>query len=208
MGPFRVGFFHGIFAALVAAFSNFFFVFFDPATSAGWALATMTDFLPLFALAAYIFLGILAALRASPVRIDPGVPYRSQVMRDAALAAVIVAVMAASVNLVSTGLQATVFRDEINTFASEAAPRIADYVNEAGKSLSDPPPPTSAGQVERLLQPPTLGDLGRALGNAAIGTMLLGAVGAGIGALRGRSMPDGQDVPEKSPGRSRDQKAD
>lgn len=200
LGPFRVGFFYGIFAALIAVFANFFFLLLDPAQTTDWILAATTDFLPLSALAAYIFLGIAAAFRVRPSRIDADVPYRSQVLRDAALAAAIVAFMAGSVNFISTGIQATIFADDIRTFAAEAAPRVAGYVEEVGEDLSDPPPIPSAEQVEQGLQPPTLRSLGSSLGNLALGTMALGALGGIIGALRGRSNPEPpeEDAPDKS----------
>ncbi|MGH3088528.1 MAG: hypothetical protein ACRDSJ_14565, partial [Rubrobacteraceae bacterium] len=76
MGPFRVGFFYGVFAALVAVFSNFFFLFLDPGETTDWILAATTDFLPLSALALYILLGMAAALRTRPSRVDADVPYR------------------------------------------------------------------------------------------------------------------------------------
>lgn len=198
LGPFRVGFFYGVFAALIALFANFYFLLFDPAETRDWILAATTDFIPLAALAMYIFLGIAAAFRTSPIRIDPDVSYRSQVMRDAALGAAIVAVMVGSVNFVSTAIQATVLSENIQNFASEAAPRVAGYVEDVGESLSDPPPIPTPEEVERGLQPPTLGALGGVLGNTALGTMALGALGAVIGALRGRSTPDPpEDDPDK-----------
>ncbi|MBA2693349.1 MAG: hypothetical protein H0U65_12815 [Rubrobacter sp.] len=185
-----------MFAALIAVFANFFFLILDPVETRDWILAATTDFLPLSALAMHIFLGIAAAFRTSPTRIDPDASYRSQVMRDAALAAAIVALMAGAVNFASTGLQATVFSESIRNFASEAAPRIAGYIEEVGEDLSDPPPIPSAEQVEQGLQPPTLSSLGSSLGNTALATMALGALGGVIGALRGRSNPD---PPEEKP---------
>ncbi|MGI8650501.1 MAG: hypothetical protein ACR2KW_09010 [Rubrobacter sp.] len=184
-GPLRVGIFYGLLAGMVALFSHFFFFLIDPATMTDWVLAAMTNFIPLAALAAYIFLGMLAALRARPTYLDSGVPYRSLLLRDAALAAAIVAIVAGLFNLVSTGLQATIFADDIRSFATEAAPKIVAYVNEVGSELNDPPPPATIEQIERVLQPPALADLGQTLGNTAIGTMLLGALGGVIGALRG-----------------------
>lgn len=199
LGPLRVGFFYGGIAALVSAFAHFFFFLLDPVETADWVLAATTDFLPLAALAAYLFLGILAASRARPTYLDSGVPYRSLLLRDAALAAVIVAVMAGVAGFIFTALQATVFADYIRNFASEAAPRIAAYVNEAGRDLSDPPPPTNANQVEALLSPPGLRDLGRALGNTASGAIFLGVVGAIIGAIRGRATsPETTDKPPET----------
>lgn len=193
MGPLRVGFFYGVFAALIAVFANFFFLLLDPVETRDWILAAVTDFVPLSALAMYLLLGIAAALRTSPTRIDEGVPYRLQVMRDAALAAAIVAVMAGAANFVSIGIQATVLSENIRNFAAEAAPRIAGYVEEVGESLSDPPPIPTAEEVEQGLQPPTLGALGGALGNTALGAIALGAVGAFIGFLRGGSNPESSE---------------
>lgn len=196
MGPLRVGFFYGVFAALIAVFANFFFLLFDPVETRDWILAATTDFVPLSALAMYVLLGMAAAFRTNPTRVDEGVPYRLQVMRDAALAAAIVAVMAGAANFVSTGLQATVFSESIRNFAAEAAPRVAGYVEEVGESLSDPPPIPTAEEVEQGLQPPTLGALGGALGNTALGAIALGALGAVIGALRGGR----SDSPEEKSG--------
>lgn len=190
LGPFRVGFFYGVFAVIIAVFANFFFLILDPSETRDWILAATTDFLPLAALAMYIFLGVAAASRTLPSRIDPDASYRSQVLRDAALAAAIVAVMAGTVNFVSTGLQATVFSDAIRAFASEAAPRIEGYLEEVGEDLSDPPSIPGVEQIERGLQPPTLRSLGSSLGNLALSTMALGALGAFVGALRGRSTPE------------------
>lgn len=185
LGPLRVGFVYGLVAGAVALFSHFFFLLIDPRTMTDWVLAAITNFTPLAAIAAYILLGIIAALRTRPTYLDDGVPYRSLLLRDAALAAATVALIAGLVNIVSTGLQATVFAEDIRTFATEAAPKIAAYVNEVGSELNDPPPPATVEQIERVLQPPALADLGQTLGNTAIGTMLLGALGGVIGALRG-----------------------
>ncbi len=185
-GPLRVGLFYGILGVAIVLVEGFALFLLDPRTTSAWLLAALADFLPLLALASYILLAALAALRVQPVRLEPGVPYRSQLMRDAALASAVVGLMVGVAALVLTGLQATLFADEIRDFAREAAPRIAAYIEESRRELSDPPPPVSPGQVERLLQPPAPGDLGRALGNAALGTIFLGALGALIGALRGR----------------------
>lgn len=197
-GPLGVGLFYGTLGVVIAAVEGFALFLLDPRTTSAWLLAALTDFLPLLALASYILLAVLAALRVRPVRLEPGVPYRSQLMRDAALAAGIVGLMVGLAALVLTGLQATLFADEIRAFAGEAAPRIAAYIEETRRELSDPPPPVSAAQVERLLQPPTPGDLGRALGNAALGTIFLGALGALVGALRGRSGAGGPEGKEES----------
>ncbi|AHY46520.1 Hypothetical Protein RradSPS_1237 [Rubrobacter radiotolerans] len=193
MGPIRVGFFYGAIAVVIAVFSQFFFLFLDPVETTDWVLAALTDFLPLAALAAYIMLAFLAALRARPTYLESGVPYRSFLLRDAALAAALVGALAGLANVLSTAVQAIFLADEIRAFAADAAPRIAAYVNEVRQDLSDPPPPTSAEQIQRLLQPPEIRDLAQSVGNAAIGTMILGALGAFVGLLRGLAKRNSDD---------------
>lgn len=190
MSPLRTGFVYGVVAVVVAVVANLYFLFLDPGETPAWILAASGAFVPLLRVTAYLFLGILAALRARPVRLDPEVPYRSLLLRDAALAATVVGVMAGLTVLLVTALQATLFADEMRSFAQDAAPRIASYVNEERESLSEPPPPADVEEIEETLQPPELRDLGRLMGNVVIGAILLGAVGALVGALRGFSGPD------------------
>lgn len=189
MAPIRAGIFYGFFAALVAVADGFYFLALDPAETPEWVTAALADFHTPLALAAYLFLAILAALRVRPARLDPGVSYRSLLVRDCALAATVVAVIVGVVLLVSGALQATLFADETRAYAREAAPRIVEYVEEVRGELSEPPPPPSEAAIERRMQPPTLRDLGRSMTNFVLRAILLGATGAAVGALRGLKRP-------------------
>ncbi|HET7478325.1 MAG TPA: hypothetical protein VFJ72_02290 [Rubrobacteraceae bacterium] len=184
MGPLRTGFVYGLIAVLLTLVAGFRFVYLDPAGTPEWVLATTETFLPLLVAAAQIFLGILAAIRTLPVRVDPDVPYRAILVRDCTLAATVVAVMVGVALILMTALHATVFADDLRAYAHDAAPRIAAYVNETGKDLREPPPPTSAGQIEKNLQPPVVEDLGRSLFNLVLRALLIGAFGAGVGFIR------------------------
>ncbi len=177
--------------ALVALADGFYFLFLDPTEVPDWVTAALADFHTPLALAAYLFLALLAALRVRPVRLDEGVPYRSLLLRDCALASTLVAIIVGVTLILSVALQATVLADEMRAYAREAAPHIAAYVEEVRSELSDPPPPTSAEDVERLLQPPTLGDLGRSLANLVLRALLLGGAGAVVGLIRGRAKLSG-----------------
>lgn len=185
MSPLRAGFVYGAVAVVVAIVADFYFLFLNPTDVPAWVLAAVTTFRTQLAFAAFLFLGIMAALRAQPTRIDPGVSYRSLLVRDCALAATVVAVMVGVALFFSTALQATLFAPEIRTFAHDAAPPIAEYVEGVRSGLSNPPPPTTAEEVERSLQPPELRDLGRSMASLVVRAILLGAVGAMVGALRG-----------------------
>lgn len=191
MSPFRAGFVYGTVAVIVALVADFYFLFLDPAGTPDWILAAIASFRTQFALAAFLFLAILAALRTQPVRgLDPDDSRRALLVRDCALAATVVAVMVGLALLLSTALRATLFADDAQVFALEAAPRIAGYVEEVRGDLSDPPPPITAAEVEETLQPPALWDLGRSMFNLVLRAMLLGAAGALIGFLRGSSGAD------------------
>lgn len=187
MGPLRTGFVYGLIAVCLTLAAGFRFVYLDPASTPEWVLASAETFLPLLAAAAQIFLGILAAIRVRPVNVDLEVPYRAILVRDCTLAAVVVAVMVGVTLLLMTALHATVFADDLRNYANDAAPRIAAYVNETGEELRDPPPPTNAGQIERNLQPPALRDLGRSIFNLVLRAILIGALGAVVGLIRGLS---------------------
>lgn len=201
MGPIRTGFFYGALAAVVALVSNLYFLVLDPAGTSGWVLAVIGQYRTRLALAAFLFLGILAALRMRPVRLDAGVSYRSLLLRDGALAATVVAVVVGLVLFFTTLLQATVFAGEMRAYAREAAPEIVSYVNgtreeiqdrrrEEGQSpeeVNDVPPPANVSEVEESLGPPALRDLGRSLANFVLRAVLLGTVGGIVGLLRGRS---------------------
>lgn len=178
---------YGLIAVGLTLAAGFRFLYLDPASTPEWVLAAAETFLPLLAAAAQIFLGILAAIRVRPTNVDPEVPYRAVLVRDCTLAAAVVAVTVGVALLLMTALHATVFADDLRSYAGDAAPRIAAYVNETGQELRDPPPPTSAGQVERNLQPPALRDLGRSIFNLVLRAVLIGALGAVVGLIRGLS---------------------
>ena len=186
MGPLRIGFIYGIIAAIVALAADLRFVVIDPSALETWVLAAIETYRSSLALAACLFLGILAALRVRPRRLDPGVPYRSLLLRDGALAASVVAVMFGATVFLTTALQATLLADEVRAYAEGAAPRITAYVDELAQRLDDPAP-TTVEEVESGLQPPALRDLGRSITNFVLRAVLLGTLGGIVGLLRGRS---------------------
>lgn len=200
MGPIRTGFVYGIAGVIVALCSDLYFLFVDPAETQGWVLAVIAQYRTRLALAVFLFLAVLAALRVRPTRLDPGVPYRSILLRDGALAATVVAVMVGITLFLTTALQATLLAGAARDYASEAAPRIVTYVNEVRteirqerkergapqKEIRDLPPPAEVSAVEATLQPPTLRDLGRSMANFVLRAVLLGTVGGLVGVLRGR----------------------
>jgi hypothetical protein len=124
LGPLRIGFFYGIIAVVVAVAADLRFLFLDPQTIPDWTLAAIEEFRTQLVLTTILFLGILAAIRTRPNRAEPGVPYRSVLLRDCVLAATVVAVMAGFALFVVTALNATVFADEIRVYASAATPSI------------------------------------------------------------------------------------
>jgi hypothetical protein len=191
LGPFRIGFVYGAIAAIVALAADLRFFLIDPSALETWVLAVIETYRSSLALAVCLFLGILAALRVRPTRLDPGVPYRSLLLRDGALAATVVAVMFGAAVFLTTALQATFLADEVRAYAEEAAPRIAAYVDELAQRFDNPTPTTVKG-VESGLQPPELRDLGRSITNFVLRAVLLGTVGGFVGLLRGRSgVPSG-----------------
>jgi hypothetical protein len=199
-GPIRTGYFYGLAGVLVALASDLYFLFVDPSDTPGWVLAAIAQYRTRLALAIFLFLAILAALRVRPTRLDPGVPYRSLLLRDGALAATVVAVMVGITLFLTTALQATLLAGSARAYAAEAAPKIVSYVNEvrteirqerrergaSPEKVRDLPPPAQLAEVESTLQPPTLRDLGRSMANLVLRAVLLGTVGALVGALRGR----------------------
>ena len=187
MGPLRIGFFYGLIAVVVALVTDLRFLFLDPEAVPDWTITAIESFRTQLALAAYLFLGILAALRVRPTRIDSGVPYRSLLLRDCALAATVVAVMVGFTLLVLTFLNATLFADEIRAYAHDAAPSIAAYNEKVAGRLDNPPPLPTVEEIEEGLQPPALRDLGRSIANFVLRALLLGTAGAMVGILRGRS---------------------
>ena len=212
LGPIRTGLAYGIAAVLVALVSDLYFLFVNPASTEGWILAVIAQYRTRLALAAILFVAILAALRVRPTRLDPEVPYRSLLLRDGALAATLVAVMVGLALFLTTALQATLFDGAMRDYAKEASPKIASYVNEVRdeirarrvergappEEVRDLPPPTRAGAVETTLQPPTLRDLGRSIANFVLRAVLLGTLGGLVGLARGRSSPrEGQKFPRE-----------
>ena len=187
MGPLRIGFFYGVIAVIVALATDLRFLLLEPEGVPDWILTAIEEFRTQLALAAYLFLGILAALRVQPTRIDPGVPYRSLLLRDCVLAATVVAVMVGFALLVVTALNATLFAGEIRAYAHDASPSIAAYNEKVAGRLDDPPPLPTVEEIEKGLQPPALRDLGRSIANFVLRALLLGTVGGMVGILRGRS---------------------
>lgn len=198
MGPLRTGFRYGLIAVVVAFVADLRFLFIDPQGTPDWILTSFEGFRTQLALAAYIFLGILAALRARPTRIDPGVPYRSLLLRDGALAATVVAVMVGVTLFILTALNATLFADDIRAYARDAAPSIAAYDEKVAGRLDDPPPLPGVQEIEANLQPPALGELGRSIANFVLRAVLMGTLGGIVGLIRGRSSSAAGDT--KTPG--------
>lgn len=211
MGPVRTGLFYGIAGAVIALVANLYFLVVDPASTDGWVLAVIAQYRTRLALAAFLFLAILAALRTRPYRNDPEVPYRSLLLRDGAMAATVVAVVVGLTLFLTTALQATLFADSMRSHAGEAAPKIVAYVNETREEIqqrrreegqtpeevNDVPPPAEIGAVEASLGPPALRDLGRSLTNFVLRAILLGTVGGIVGLLRGRSKASADDGPRQ-----------
>jgi hypothetical protein len=214
-GPIRTGYFYGLAGVLVALASDLYFLFVDPSGTPGWVLAAIAQYRTRLALAIFLLLAILAALRVRPTRLDPGVPYRSLLLRDGALAATVVAVMVGITLFLTTALQATLLAGAARDYAAEAAPKIVTYVNEvrteirqereergaSPEKVRDLPPPAQLTEVESILQPPTLRDLGRSLANLVLRAVLLGTAGALVGAIRGRPTVPDDEKPRGAPRR-------
>ncbi len=194
MGPLRTGFRYGLVAVVVALVADLRFLVVDPDGIPDWVLTVIEDYRTQLALAAFLFLGILAALRVRPTHIDPDVPYRSLLLRDGALAATVVAVMAGLTLFVVTAFNATLFADEIRDYASSAAPNMDTYYEKVAGRLDDPPPLPTAEEIERRLQPPELRDLGRSMANLVLRAILIGAAGALVGVLRGGSQDTARET--------------
>ena len=185
MSPFRAGFVYGTVAVVVAVVTDFYFLILNPAAVPTWILAAVTGFRTQLALAAFLFLAILAALRTRPTRTDADASYASLLLRDCTLASTLVAVMVGLALFLSTALQATLLAEEKRAFARDAALGIAEHLEEVRSGLSNPPPPVTVEEAEATLQPPDLRDLGRSMANLVLRSILLGFVGALVGALRG-----------------------
>jgi hypothetical protein len=211
-GPIRTGYYYGLAGVLVALASDLYFLFVDPSSTPGWVLAAIAQYRTRLALALFLFLAILAALRVRPTRLDPGVPYRSLLLRDGALAATVVAVIVGITLFLTTALQATLLAGATRDYAVEAAPKIVSYVNEvrteirqereergaSPEKVRDLPPPAQLAEVEATLQPPTLRDLGRSIANLVLRAVLLGTVGGLVGALRGRPALSDDEKPRRT----------
>lgn len=189
LGPLRIGFFYGAIAVVVALAADLRFLFVDPQGIPDWILTAIEEFRTQLALTVTLFLGILAAIRTRPTRVDPGVPYRSLLLRDCVLAATVVAAMVGFALFVATALNATLFADEIRAYASEAAPSIVAYNEKVAGRLDDPPPLPSVAEIEEDLQPPGLRDLGRSMANFVLRALVVGTAGALVALIRGRAGP-------------------
>lgn len=201
MGPLKTGFRYGIVAVLVALVVDLRFLCLEPGGwTSNWILTAFEEYRTSLALATYILLGILAALRMRPDRPEQGVPYRALLLRDGALAATVVAVMVGATLFVLTALNATVFADTIRDYASEAAPSIVAYNEKVANRLDDPPPVPTVAEIEQSLQPPTLRDLGRSIANLVLRALLMGTAGAIVGLLRGRAGSGHNGQTESPPG--------
>ena len=187
MGPLRTGFRYGVVAVVIALVADLRFLFVNPAGTPDWILTVFENYRTTLALAAFLFLGILAAIRVRPDRTEEGVPYRSLLLRDCTLAATVVAVMAGVTLFLLTALNATVFAEDIRDYARDAAPSMVAYYEKVAGRMDDPPPLPALEQVESNLQPPTLRDLGRSIFNFVLRALLLGFAGALVGVLRGSS---------------------
>src|SRR5919202_2684119 len=117
-GPIATGFRYGMVGVLVALAFDLYFLFVDPNDTPSWILAVIAQYRTRLALALFLFLAVLAALRVRPTRLDPGVPYRSLLVRDGALAATVVAVMVGITLFLTTALQATVLAPTARDYAA------------------------------------------------------------------------------------------
>jgi hypothetical protein len=197
LGPLRIGFFYGAIAVVVALAADLRFLFIAPQEIPDWILTAIEEFRTQLALTVTLFLGILAAIRTRPTRVDPDVPYRSLLLRDCVLAATVVAAMVGFALFVATALNATLFADEIRAYASEAAPSIVAYNEKVADRLDDPPPLPSMAEIEEDLQPPVLRDLGRSMANFVLRALVVGTAGALVGLIRGRAGPSDGPKPRE-----------
>ncbi len=202
MGPLRTGFRYGVVAVAIALLADLRFLYVDPVGTPDWILTVFENYRTTLALAAFLFLGILAAIRVRPHRTEEDVPYRSLLLRDCTLAATVVAVMAGAALFLLTALNATVFADDIRDYARDAAPSMVAYYEKVAGRMDEPPPLPTLEQVETSLQPPALRDLGRSIFNFVLRALLLGFAGALVGLLRGSSgrNPQPDALPSKGTG--------
>ena len=187
MGPLRTGFRYGMVAVVIALAADLRFLFINPVDTPDWILTVFEDYRTRLALASFLFLAILAALRVRPTRLDPDVPYRSLLLRDSTLAATVVAVMVGVAIFFVTALNATVFAGAVGEYAESAAPNMLTYYEKVAGRLEEPPPLPTLEEIEQRLQPPAPRDLGRSMANLVLRALLLGSAGALVGILRGSS---------------------
>lgn len=199
MGPLRAGFIYGTVAVLVALVSEFRFLYLNPESVDGWIITVVEQYRTQLALAAYLLLAIIAALRTRPTYIDPDASYRSLMLRDCALAATVVAMMVGVTLFLVTFLQATVFAEMIREYARISAVEIVAYVQELADRFNSDPPQTTVQEVRETLLPPTLGELGRSIFNLVMRGLLLGFTGALVGVLRGRRASANQPETTQEP---------
>lgn len=189
MSPIRSGFVHGLVAVVVALLADLRSLYINPPALPDWILTTLETFRTELAFAAFLFLGLLAALRARPTHFDEGASYRQLLVRDGALAATIVAFMVGGALLLTTLLNATVFAGDVRDYARDAAPSITAYNEKVAQRLDDPPVVPPAREFEERLQPPVVRDLGQSIFNFVLRALLIGTLGAAVGAIRGLGRP-------------------
>ena len=71
-GPIGTGFRYGMIGVLVALVSDLYFLVIEPTGMPGWVLAVIAQYRTRLALALFLFLAVLAALKVRPTRLDPG----------------------------------------------------------------------------------------------------------------------------------------
>ena len=198
MGPGRTAFWYGVVAVVVALVADGYFLFVDPASTPDWVLTVIHQYHTSLALATFVFVTILAALRVRPVRLDPEASPRALLTRDGAMCGVVISSMVGVALLFSTALQATVLAAPMQTYAREATPKIVSYSNseleevregrirrgDSKEKIAALPDPARTADVRSSLEPPALRDLGRSIANFVLRAVLLGVVGAVTGLLR------------------------
>jgi len=185
-------------AVVVALVADLYFLAVSPAGTPDWILTVIHQYHTSLALATFVFVTVLAALRVRPTRLDPDASYRAILTRDGAMCGVVIASMVGVALLFSTTLQATLFAGAMRTYAQEATPKIVSYSNseleevregrvrrgDSPEKIAALPDPAKTADVKAALQPPTLRDLGRSIANFVLRAVLLGVVGAITGLLR------------------------
>ena len=183
---------------MVALVADGYFLFVDPASTPDWVLTVIHQYHTSLALATFVFVTVLAALRVCPVRLDPEASPRALLTRDGAMCGVVIATMVGIALLFSTAVQATFLAAPMQTYAREATPKIVSYSNseleeiregrvrrgDSKEKIAALPDSAQTAEVRASLQPPALRDLGRSIANFVLRAVLLGVVGAVTGLLR------------------------